>query len=291
MTRLIRVPPGIGDSIWILQKLINSKEKFDFHITDAFPQRGKQIFDLLPQVSNSCEYVPGLSYGTIKALAKQNPKLWQEHREKAFTLECNTHLEAGKRIEDYLPDLTIKYKLPYKTSDTEKALAAQLLSLQHANAGKYLGIYCSSYATSKNHGEGFWGPNEWYDFVEKIHLENPLIIFVMIGAEWDTDLTGMLMTKMLAHRIPFINTVGENLGTVIEILKRLDYFIGFPSGLSIINETLHKKTYMFYPTHLIPLSTAWPEESRIKSGDYIPVKFCTPAEAFKILMDKNGLQL
>ena len=113
----------------------------------------------------------------------------------------------------------------------------------------------------------------------------------MIGAEWDTDLTGLLMTKMLANRIPFINTVGESLGVVIEILKRLNYFIGFPSGLSIINETLHKKTFMFYPKHLELLSTAWPEEARIKSGDYLAPLFCTPAEAFTFLMDKNGLQL
>lgn len=286
MPRLIRVPPGIGDNIWILQKLINAKEKFDFHLSDSKPQRGKQIFDLLPQVAASCTYVPGLSYGTIKRTALCNPDKWEAHKDKAFTLECNSHLEAGRRIEEYLPDLPIKYKLSYQTTQQDKAVAATLTPVKDR---KLVGIYCSAYSTSRNWG--FWNVNEWYDFIEKIYAENTAITFVMIGAEWDADLTGLLMTKMIANSLPFINTVGEQLGVVIEILKRLDYFIGFPSGLSIINETLHKKTFMFYPPNLIPLSTAWPEESRIKSDAYLPVEFCTPAEAFTLLMDKTGLQL
>lgn len=289
MARLIRVPPGIGDSIWILQKLINSKEKFDFHLSDAKPQRGKQIFDLLPEVSNICEYVPGLSYGTIKKTAANNPTQWKDNKDKAFTLECNSHLEAGKRIETYLPDLPITYKLPYATTNIDKAMASVLTPVRLDR--KYMGLYTSSYQTSKNFGEGFWNANEWFDFAQKIWAEDNSIIFVVIGAEWDMDLTGILMTKFIANHIPFINTVGESLSVVIEILKRLTYFIGFPSGLSIINETLHKKTFMFYPKHLIPLSTAWPEEKRIKSLDYIAQLFCTPVKAFTSLMDKTGLQL
>lgn len=288
MTRLIRVPPGIGDSIWILQKLINAKEKFDFHLSDGKPQRGKQIFDLLPSVAHSCTYVPGLSYNTIKKTAATNPKSWMDHKDKAFTLECNTHLEAGRRIEEYLPDLQITYTLPYATEITDKAMARTLVA-NHKLHEKFVGIYCSAYNTSRNWG--FWNANEWFDFIQKIHAENRHIVFVIIGAEWDMDLTGLVVTKLIANRIPFINTIGEPLSVVIEILKRLDYFIGFPSGLSIINETLHKKTFMFYPKNLLPLSTAWPEEKRIKSNAYIPVEFCTPMEAFTLLMDKTGLQL
>lgn len=291
MNRLIRVPPGIGDSIWILQKLINAKEKFDFHLSNSLPQRGKQIFDLLPQVASSCEYVPGLGYSTIKATASGNSEYWNEHKDKAFTLECNSHLEAGKRIEDYLPDLPMTYKLPYVTIASDKAHASVLTPVRPDR--KYVGLYTSSYNTSKNFGEGFWNANEWFDFAQKISAEDNNIVFVVIGADWDMDLSSMLMTKFLANHIPipFVNTVGEHLSVVIEILKRLNYFIGFPSGLSIINETLHKKTFMFYPKWLVPLSTAWPEESRIKSNDYIPQIFCTPAEAFTSLMDKTGLQL
>lgn len=288
MTRLIRVPPGLGDCIWILQKLINAKEKFDFHLSNSKPQRGKQIFDLLPELCLSCEYVPGLSYKALKETAKDVPKHWTDITDKAFSLECNTHLEAGKRIEEYLPDLPMTYKLPYATTNIDKAMARTLVA-NHKLHEKYVGIYCSAYSTSRNWG--FWNVNQWFDFIQKIYAENRNIVFVIIGAEWDMDLTGILMIKLAANRIPFINTVGEPLGIVIEILKRLDYFIGFPSGLSIINETLHKKTFMFYPENLKLLSTAWPEESRIKSGDYLALLFCTPIEAFNYLMDKTGLQL
>ena len=63
--RKITVNAGIGDNIWLFQKLLNQKEKFDFILPDGNPQRGKQIFDLVPDLSNSVTYQPGLSYKKI----------------------------------------------------------------------------------------------------------------------------------------------------------------------------------------------------------------------------------
>src|SRR5580704_6156386 len=102
-TRTIMVPAGIGDNIWIAQKLIAAKERFNFRIPDGKPQRTKPLFDLLPQIAESSEYIAGLKFGNVQQAAQANAENFCDIKDKVFALECNTHLEAGKRIEDFLP--------------------------------------------------------------------------------------------------------------------------------------------------------------------------------------------
>lgn len=284
MIRTIQTCPGIGDSVWLLQKLINSKEKFHFQISGAQPQRGKQLFDMLPQVAASCEYVKGLNYQAIlDASAPFQNKKFKSIKVNAFALQINTHLEAGKRIEEYLPDLPITYKLPYITEGSGFDETV-FKSVSHT---KMIGIYGSTYGTSKNWGG--WDDGHWYDLISKFHAEDPNICFVVIGATFDIDMASRIIKRMDMAKISYINTIGKPMTYVIDMLRVLDYFIGFPSGLSIINETLHKKTFMFYPDHLQPMINAWPEMGRIESNDYIGSLFVEPMEVFKLIMDKADI--
>lgn len=267
--RLIRVPAGIGDNIWLFQKLINAKEKFDFHLSASQPQRGKQIFDLLPQLSSSCTYVAGLSFDSVRKASSQFMLGdWAGIQEKGFALEANTHLEAGRRIEELFPDLETSFTLDYNTSASVLPSDLNLLRI---------GIYASAYSTVR--AWGFWNPREWFDLIQKLHAEKPEAVFYIIGASFD-DLTGELPKLLRQNNIPCVDTVGRDLAYVIELLKTLDYFIGFPSGLSILNETLGQQTFMFYPPHLKKMMYAWADQNRINSHDYIAQLFCTPAEAF-----------
>lgn len=296
--RLIRTCPGLGDSVWIIQKLISSGEKFDFHISENKPQRGKQLFDMLPQVANSCAYVPGLSYGAIRAGSKQFDGMhFADIKMNGFNLEANYHLECGKRIEEFLPDLPTTYKLPYVTGDhgfswtqlprpaSEKITNPEKGLPAIADQTKYVGIYGSAYSTGR--AWGGWSDAEWFDLIDKMYCENKDLIFVIIGASWDVDLASNLIPRLRKAAIPYHNTVGKPMTYVVELLKCLDYFIGFPSGLSIINETLHRKTFMFYPdplkNDLRKLMYSWPEQNRIDNHDYIAQTFCPPIDAFNLI--------
>jgi len=282
--RLIRTNAGIGDCAWILMKLINTGEKFDFHLSDGFPQRGKQIFDMLPQVTNSCEYVPGLSYKTIRETSKQyDTATWASIDEKSFSLSCNHHLEQGRRIEEFLPDLKITFELPYMTGQD----GANFYRENQLMPDLCIGIYTSAYNTSRQWG--LWNERQWFDFIQKIYAEKPEAVFYIIGAQWDIDLSKNLMQLLEENHIPFVDTIGRNLGYVIELLRSLDYFIGFPSGLSILNETLHKKTMMFYPYHLKDMMYAWAELDRIKNHQYIALLPDTPQGAFNVFADQSGI--
>jgi ADP-heptose:LPS heptosyltransferase len=273
--RTIKVCAGIGDSIWLMQKLINQNEKFHFQIPDSSPQRGKPLFDLLPQVTASAEYVPGLSY---KKLARENiqgrKKRWMDITEKTMYLTANQHLESGLRIEHFLPDLPTSYKLNYMTSEADHLTAAEILKDEQR---AYIGIYPSAYSNARN--AGGWDAASWFKLIKMLYKGKD-ICFVIVGAPYDVGITETLTAEMEQYNIPFINTTGQPLGVVIELLKRFSYFVGFPSGLSIINETLGKDGVMFYQVKDKGIINMWAEPGRIKTGNIKECLFCPPEQIY-----------
>lgn len=282
--RKITVPAGIGDNIWLMQKLINTKEKFDFILPDGKPQRGHQIFELLPQVCNTVSYAPGLSYARLAAgnIQKTKPR-WLQITDKAFFLSPNEWLESGKRIEEFLPDLATVYTLDYKTSEDDQLAAEMLLEEQRP----YIGIYASAYSNAR-HWNG-WGEKEWMEFIELMHKNAPTAAFVIIGAQYDIDLADLIIVALKKQNIPFVNTIGQPLPVVVEILKRLNYFCGFPSGLSILNETLGKDGVMFYAKHVEKIINTWAHPERIAAGNIKECLFCEPSKIFDWI--KNDYKL
>jgi hypothetical protein len=155
---------------------------------------------------------------------------------------------------------------------------------------RYIGIYGSSYSTARSWN--FWGADEWTSFIFNMRLFYPDATFVIIGAEWDLDLSTHLIANLAAENVKYINTVGTPLSVVIEMMKKLELFIGFPSGLSILNETLAARgTFMFYPEHLQPMMNAWADPRRIESGAYTAQLFCTPDEAMMKICEVYQLQV
>lgn len=266
--RTIRVPPGIGDSIWLFQKLINSGEKFHFKLPDSKPQRGKQIFELLPQLSETCEYGVFKFRDVRRDNIQSRKKKWGDILDKNISLTANEYLEAGNRIEGFFPDLKTSFKLDYKTSEYTKE-AKEMLS-----GFNYIGIYGSCYSTSRSWG--FWNPEKWMRLIRALYAENKDFVFVIIGADFDADLNEELTGLLVKEDIPFIEVIGRPLGFVVEVMKRLRYFFSFPSGLGIMSTTLEVPTTMFYPPALRNLMNSWPDPELISNNTYKGCQFCEP---------------
>ena len=284
--RKITVPAGIGDSIWLIQKLINCNEKFDFILPGDQPQRGKPLFDLLPQIVASATYGPALTYSKIKELnAQKRINQWKGIREKAFYLAANEWLEANNRIEKFLPDLPTSYTLDYATSEDDQINAE--IALDDIGASIPVGIYATSYGNAQK-GKG-WLVQEWVEFIKLMYRECSEFRFVIIGAEYDEDHTKMIMKELDAFGIAYTNTIGQPLPVVVEILKCLSYFVGYPSGLSIINETLQKDGVMFYTKKDEGIINTWAHPDRIAAGNIKECLFCPPQKIFDWI--KNNYQL
>lgn len=283
--RTIKVCAGIGDSIWVLQKLLNQKEKFHFQIPDGSPQRGKPLYDLLPQIVESSEYVPGLNYTKMAKENIQNRKhRWMDINEKMFSLTANSHVEAGKRIEGFLYDLPTSYQIEYATTQSDAAAAERIL---YDKSKRYIGIYTSAYSNARN--VGGWVMLDWFKLIRLLHTKNRDIVFVIVGAPYDVGITEELIIEMRRAGIRFVNTTGRHLPVVIELLKRFSYFIGFPSGLSILNETLGKDGTMFYQDKVKGIINTWAEKSRIEKGNIKECLFCDPAAIYDWIVNEYCL--
>lgn len=274
--RRITMHPGLGDAIWTFQKLINQKEQLHIIMPDGQPQRGHQLAELLPGLIAGHEYVPKLNYRKIKDQNIQNKKKrWEEIKENVFTLSANEHLEAGHRIEEFLPDLPTSYRLDYTTTVMHKKTAAEILSNQNR---RYIGIYTSAYSNSRN--AGGWEMPEWFKLMRLLYSRCKDITFVIVGAPYDVGITEALIKELGEYNIPFIDTTGKGLPVVIELMKHFSYFVGFPSGLSIINETLGKDGVMFYMLKDKGIINGWAEKKRIEDGSIKECLFCKPEKIF-----------
>lgn len=283
MTRTIVVPPGIGDSIWLLQLLINTpdKEKFHFVLPGGNPRRGKQVFDLLPQLVESSEYSPHRHIG-YKFVAQENiqkrVRLWSSLPKDQYQYIClsaNEWLEQGYMLNNFLPDLPLSYKLDWQTSQWTDQVTQDMVP------GPRIGIYGSSYSTQR--AWGFWDEHGWFDLIKRIHARRDDITYYIIGAEWDINLSSALAEILRQYNIKYINTVGKPLGYVIEMMKQLNYAFYFPSGLPILSETLHggSDCVMFYPPHLQLMINKWSDPQRTANLNFKEAVFCTPEKIFQ----------
>jgi hypothetical protein len=281
--RTIKTNPGIGDACFIFQKLINSGEQFNWQIHNGSPMRGQQVFDLLPQLSASCTYVPDLQYKIVgpRNIQRQIPK-WKDIRMQDFYLSANQWLEEGNRIETFLPDLPTSYELPFQTQEWTGSVAVDFPK------GIYIGIYASAYSTVRSWG--FWGPDLWMQLILSLHRLIPEAVFVQIGAQWDIDVADGILARMTAAGVPHINTIGKPLGYVIEMMKILNYGFYFPSGLGILSGLLHRKSVMFYPPALPKLACTWADPAIIEDGSFKECQFTTPENIFSWVKDEFKLE-
>lgn len=274
--RTIKVCSGIGDNVWLLQKLINSGEQFNFELPDSPPKRGVQVFELLPQVAASATYISGLSY---KILSRETAKgLWSSTPRYMY-LSCNEWLESGQMLKDWMPDLSISYKLPWDLGPVE-------------SKGKYIGIYGSTYSTQRSWQQyGAWGITEWLQLIKLIHKHNRDYTFVIIGAVWDNDFATEITAYLTVNKIHFINTIGEPLIKFMQWTRLLKYAFYFPSGLPILSETIEgcSDCTMFYTTNIKKIMGTWCDPERRQNGKFKECIFCQPTAIFEWCVNNGKL--
>ena len=281
--RVIKVCAGIGDNIWLIQKLLSTKEKFIFKIAADEPKRGKQIFDLTPDIVAHSKYDGSFtSLGPIDSGIQNTKNRWADVDEVEFSLSANTHLEHGYRLEWFMPDLPTTFRVPWKT-EQYRYEAEELLP----KGTPYVGLYGSAYSSTRHWG--FWGAKEWCDLAINVrNVVDP--VFVIIGAKFDLDLAGELGSHLANRSIKQVSLIGKPLGLVIEVMKRLSYFFSFPSGLGMLSTSVGCPTLMFYPPHLEKMINAWAEPESIMNGLYTGALFMPPVEALKMALENGSLK-
>jgi hypothetical protein len=270
------LPSGIGDVSWVLSKIVNVKDDYTFHIqvADGWPYRTIPFLKLFPWIE-SVEY-GDFAYGDILAFSTcHDLSTWKNISECGFgriLISPNLHLEQGKRLEEWLPDIPtdFHYHIPTSKEDYESALA--ILMGWHKIYNVY-GISAASYRGSE--AWSTWGFKEWSDFIKLWQSVEPEARFILMGGFWD-DLTFALYESFGSN---CINAVGKTfIGAAVEIHRKLKGYVGFSSGLGIIRTVLGLKTFMLWPDHQVELSTSWAPPEMLSSGTYMASLWRSPEE-------------
>jgi hypothetical protein len=270
--KVVKVPSGIGDVSWMYSKLCHV-DPLDWQIADGWPYRTKHFLELLPKV-RSAEYGNFIYTDIITSeeMIGVHGKSWEElSRFEELLLEANTHLESGKRLEDWLPDLPTDFHYSIRTSPRDVKRAEALLG----DFPKPLwGVSAASYRGSE--AWKTWGFSEWRSFLEwfKAYAGGTIIL---MGGFWD-DLTDALASE------GYDNVVGRtSFGAAVEMLRRLDGYVGFSSGLGIVGTVLDRKVFMMWPEHQQPLSRSWAPPEMLESGRYAASRWGSVEEVSRLV--------
>lgn len=284
--RVLIVPSGIGEFQWAWTKLLNAPgdEKFFILGLDGAPRRLHQFCELHPRIAGF-GYNTHFDYTMIRHWIKEFQLDSWEAVTSQFALgtpcaiACNPHLEAGRALAEWLPDLPTTYHYPLEIKPEHRLAAARYLHNAEPD-DMLIGISCASYRGAA--AWHTWGTGEWLEFLHGVQREYPNARFVLLGGSWD-DLTASVFDEdtnlrwATDHR--GIPSVGRTLfGAAVDILRRLDGYIGFSSGLGhVAAHCCDTPVFMLWPDHEQPLSRSWVDPELLESGHYVPSPWLAPS--------------
>lgn len=283
----IGLPSGIGDFSWAWSKLYWVREQIrEIAIADGWPYRTTPYVDLcwspderaagkttsygtfnykdiqIYEMVNSIAYTPGVisTWGKVLTECAGHSQI---------LMQPNAHLEAGHKLALWLADLPTEYHYPLYTTAAHKTSAARTVAALHTRCGgrPLVGVSCASYRGSE--AWKTWDRSDWTNFLSQViaHGWQPVIV----GGFWDDLSSGV------AAALDLPDLVGRtDVGEMVEILRLLDAFITFSSGLNVIRTVLDKPVMALWPDFQRELSTAWCPPAMLASGRYVAALYRDP---------------
>ena len=246
MSLMFYVPPGIGDFSAMYSKLCNIDREIIIRSSNDSPNRLGPFLDILPKIKNG-------GYAGHGAMTSVNGTLapgtdLASLPDGDYFLAINSWLEGGGKVADWIPGKT-DYHFLMNTLHGQFEAAELFQDLK----GPVVGVYCSAYGNSRHWG--FWGYEEWRRFLQKVVDMLPEEThFLFLGAEYDVQIADKLHGWMDSCGIQSKLLLGAfHIGTTIEIIRKLDYFFVFPSGLGFLADVVNTPHMMWFPHHLKPM--------------------------------------
>jgi len=266
-------PSGIGDWSWLWSKLYNVRDEIDaWGIVDGFPYRTREYTELCDP-GKPVTYDTNISYNQIvqfemlQEIDYQRDPTWEKIASRGYAnllIEANRHLEHGRPLEEWLPDLPVEYHYPIALTEKQRTAAAMKLARAVAahpmKDGPLVGISCASYRGSE--AWKTWGAEQWIEALKYIMDEGWRPI--LMGGSWDD------LTYSVACQLSLPDLVGKtSVAEMVAILDTLDSYVGFSSGMNVIRTVLDKPALALWPDHQLELSRSWAPPAMLESGRYV----------------------
>jgi hypothetical protein len=147
--------------------------------------------------------------------------------------------------------------------------------------GPLIGVYCSAYGNSRHWG--FWDYPLWRSFLEKVSSVLPENTqFMFIGAEYDVAIADTLHAWMHSVGKQSHLLLGRfHIGGTVELIKQLDYFFVFPSGLGFLADVVNTPHTMWLPMCLELMKGTFVDPENYASQKTYHALFSSPESAFE----------
>jgi len=251
-TVTVGVPPGIGDSYWVMAHMESFKKenKID-KLTVSVMKEGyhnytANVLKLFPFVDEIIERPSGFN---LAGLYDTNPPKFMEKGTQGvdyFIDFGGVMWKQGKNLEDIYPECTTDFDCWKKMKFPPEALqfAAEVKA---RNKGKLVLLYTSSIGNNKNWNGGAWDPEDWFSLAERIY-DFSGIRPIVIGAEYDKDFANEI------HRLDKRKIIQDFVGQtdMIQLLclvREAKLVMAFPSGIPMMATYMGVPTVMFWGVH------------------------------------------
>jgi len=274
----LAVPSGIGDISWLYSKLHCAPPGFvfDLEVADGWPHRSVEFCQMLPRVREA-KYAD-FNYTDIMSFQRMHGlDTFEKVAACGFGrifLAPNEHLEAGRRLEGWLPDLPTDFHYQLRTSAAQCDAGFDIfqeVKNKFPNTVR-IGVSAASYRGSE--AWSTWRAERWNRFLDLVQkAAGGEACFVLMGGFWDD------LTYALSKRDDAFELVGKtDIGTAYMLHNYLDGYVGFSSGLGVMRTLLGLPTMMLWPAHQVELSTSWAPPEMLREHSYVAAQWIEPFE-------------
>ncbi len=278
----IVVPSGIGDFSWIYSKFSNLSVMLEVSIADMGPPRLEPLTQILPKVCDVHHLrmgFPELRKRAVRTEVTLNELDQMRRAGELVYVESNSHLEAGIRIERWVPQLPVNhhYEIRIDKEYVDKALSV-------VPKEPFVVIFAAAMATAK--AWNAWMPQQWVEFMCLFRKEFGDLAFVIIGAAWDAPMGQQIHQLSVQNHLKVTNLVSQtHIAASIHIISLSKYFVAFPSGMGILSDVICAPATMFYPQALPKMPGSYADPESTKSLRFHERFFCPPADLIAWLRD------
>lgn len=234
---------GVGDCLWVLRKLQNADRPVFVHIAEENrhrPRRSGQVVDALKCVEGwtwaGRTFHSSGDWGPPDDPANAIDKTWAEIKPKdgyILRLECNRHLESGKRLEDWLPDLPTTHHLAFDPVDQPTVRLRD----------PYVVVHLAGWPDVP---DAIW--------VNAINLFKNLAYVYVIGGSYDHR-PRQIFNLIRGSGVSLIEDAAWP--DLYALVNGCHYCMGHASGLTILADVLRKPGVVVNPRSLPKLVGTW----------------------------------
>ena len=277
----VGVPPGIGDSYWVLTKMESFKKKNGIDKLRIAVHRDPihfytaEFLKLLPFVD---EVVEKKDHFAIKDFYDpENPKdILRNEQEVDYLMDAGAKMWLkGIHLENILKGYETNYSLPIEFSEEAQKFASDIKKRNE----KLVLFFTSSLGANSNWNRDEWRVEDWMSLAVKIYNHSD-IRPVVVGAKWDRDYFDSLKT-LDENNILQDFVGGIEIQQTLSLIKQADLVISFACGIPIFAVYNDVPTVIFWATRGVSkcdrfdpsFQYTWAPKSAEKSDRYMPVAY------------------